>query len=96
MSNPIEGLEVESRVLSNEDTAPRIDAEIKNKSFGDIFDIEVITTVFDSNDVAIASSRTVIAILEKQSSKLITFTWPQEFSSPASRIEIVPQAPFRE
>ncbi len=96
VDNPVEGLEVESRVLSNENTAPRIDADITNKSFDDIFNVDVIATVFNADDVAIASSRTVIDVLQKQSSVQVTFTWPQRFSSPSTRIEITPQAPFRE
>lgn len=96
VSDPIKGLEVKSRVLSNEEMAPRIDAVIQNQSFRDIFDIEIIATIFNANDIAIASSRTVIDVLPKQSSQSVTFTWPQKFSNPASRIEIIPQAPFRE
>ncbi len=95
VDNTIRGLEVESRVLSNEDTEPRIDAVILNESFNDIYDVEIITTIFNSNDVAIASSRTIISILPKQSSKQVVFTWPKKFSSKASRIEITPRAPFR-
>ncbi|NQV93416.1 hypothetical protein HQ403_02855 [Candidatus Kaiserbacteria bacterium] len=91
-----EGLEVKSRVLSDESTTPRIDAIISNESFRDIFDIEVIVTVFNTEDVAIGSSRTIIDVLPKQSSQNVTFTWPQKFTSTVSRIEIVPQAPFRE
>ena len=96
VDNLVEGLSVKSRVLSNEETAPRIDAVIENKSFEDIYDIEVVTTIFNTRDVAIASSRTVIELLSKQSSTPITFTWPQKFTDPVSRIEIIPQAPFRE
>ena len=96
VNSPVEGLEVESRVLSNEGLSPRIDAVILNQSFKDIFDIEVIATIFNAEDVAIASSRTVINVLPKQSSQSIVFTWPQKFSSTASRIEIIPRASFRE
>ncbi|MFC1734405.1 hypothetical protein ACFL6I_29215 [candidate division KSB1 bacterium] len=96
VDNLIEGLSVKSRTLSNEETAPRIDVVIENESFKDIYDIEVITTIFNAQDVAIASSRTVIDILPKQSSEPVTFTWPQKFTDPVSRIEIIPQAPFRE
>jgi hypothetical protein len=96
VDNPIEGLEVKNRVFSNEETAPRINVDIENQSFKDIYDIEVIVTIFNVRDVAIASSRTVINILPKQSSQSVTFTWPQKFSDSVSRIEIIPQAPFRE
>ncbi|HEC32640.1 MAG TPA: hypothetical protein ENI63_00060 [Candidatus Kaiserbacteria bacterium] len=95
VDNPIEGLKVRSRKLNNQGVTPRVDAVIENKSFVDIFDIEVIITIFNARDVAIASSRTVIDMLPKQSSKPVTFTWPQKFSDPVSRIDIVPQAPFR-
>ena len=96
VDNPIDGIEVKSRELSNEEIVPRVDSVIENQSFTDISDVEVIITIFNAYDVAIASSRTVIDILPKQSSQLVTFTWPQKFSDPVSRIEIIPQAPFRE
>jgi len=96
VESPIEGLEVRSRELSNEEIAPRVDTVIENQSFEDIFNIEVIITIFNTEDVAIASSRTVIDVLPKQSSKQVTFTWPQRFSDSVSRISIIPQAPFRE
>lgn len=96
VSSSIEGLEVKSRTLDSEEIAPRIDAVISNDSFNDIFNIEVIVIVFNTQDIAIGSSRTVIDVLSKQSSKNVTFTWPQKFSSPVSRIEVVPRAAFRE
>ena len=96
VDNPIEGLGVENRELSNRETAPRVDATITNQSFEDIFGVEVIVTIFNHQDVAIASSRTVIDVLPRQSSQPVTFTWPQAFSDSASRVEIIPQAPFRE
>jgi len=96
VDNPIEGLNVENWSLSNRDTAPRIDAKIENKSFEDIYNIEVVATVFNSSGVAIAASRTIIEVLSKQSSYEVTFTWPQKFSDSVSRVEIIPRADFHD
>ncbi|MBI2618420.1 hypothetical protein HYW58_03140 [Candidatus Kaiserbacteria bacterium] len=94
--SPVEGLSVESRALRNEDDAPELNAVISNQSFQDISNIEVIATVFNADNIAIASSRTVIALLSGQSSESVTFTWPRPFRDSVSRIDIIPKAPFRE
>ncbi|MCW9054873.1 MAG: FxLYD domain-containing protein [Candidatus Pacebacteria bacterium] len=96
VDSPVKGLAVGDRELTEETSAPRITAEIKNNSFSDIHNIEVVATVFDEQDTAIASSRTAIESLQQQSSQIVVFTWPRPFTGVVSRIEIVPQAPFRE
>jgi hypothetical protein len=88
------GLSIGTRILSNEDTLPRVDATIRNDSFEDIFDIEVVVTLFDSAGNAIHSSRTVLNLLASQSSQSVVFTWPEPFPAPISRIEIIPRSPF--
>lgn len=89
------GLKVGTRTLSNESTAPRIDAVIENNSFEDLFDVEVVATIFDSSGTAIASSRSVLDVLRKKTSQKVVFTWPETFTAPAAEIEIIPRTPFR-
>lgn len=96
VDNPVEGLSVERRVLQNENTTPQLDAVIVNQSFQDIFRVDVIATLFNADNIAIASSRTVIDLLPSQSSRPVTFTWPRPLNTPVSRIDITPKAPFRE
>lgn len=96
VDSPVEGLSVENRTLRDENIAPQLDAVIRNQSFQDIFNVNIIATVFNADNVAIASSRTVIDLLPRQSSSAVTFTWPLPFRDSVSRIDIIPHAPFRE
>jgi hypothetical protein len=92
--NPITMLKVVNKALSNAETLPRIDATLQNNSTEEFSDIEVIATIFDLNDNAIASSKTFVNLLPKKSSQKIVFTWPKSFQSPVARIEIIPRVPL--
>lgn len=94
VTEPQERLVIGTRTVSNEDTLPRIDAVVKNISFEAVDDIEVVATIFNSSGNAIASSRTTLGVLAGQAEQSIVFTWPQPFSAPVSRIEIIPRTPF--
>lgn len=87
-------LTITNKVLSNPDSLPRIDATISNSSVDEFADVEVVATVFDVNDNAIASSKTFVNLLPKRSSQSIVFTWPQPFPQVMARIEIIPRIPL--
>lgn len=78
-------LSVKNQRLSNITKTPRIDAVVENSSVDDIFDLEVVGVVFDIDDNAIAASRTIIPLLERQSSEEIVFTWPEAFLKKVER-----------
>lgn len=65
--------------LLREETAPRVEARVKNESIEDIEDIELVISVFDGADNTIAASRTFIDKLNKNSSTDVFFTWPRPF-----------------
>ncbi len=65
--------------LLREDTAPRVEARVKNNSIENINNIELIASIFDGADNTIAVSRTFIDNLKKDSSSDIFFTWPKPF-----------------
>lgn len=69
---------------------PRITATIQNPAFDPVYNVEVVATVFDADDVAIAASRTVVPGIKARSSMPITFTWNAPFVRPASYIEVKP------
>lgn len=76
---------VKNQRLSNIEKTPRIDAVVENVSVDDLFDLEVVGVVFDVDDNAIAASRTIIPLLERQSSEEIVFTWPEPFLKKVER-----------
>lgn len=68
-----------------------ISATVSNSSFFDLENVEVHAVVYDQDDNAIASSRTIIDRLSKRSTKDIVFTWPYALPSDRGRVDILPQ-----
>ncbi len=82
-------LTVENIASSNENLAPRIDAVIHNKSLKVIANLEAVAIVYDTDDNAIAASRTVVQNLAAGASTPVTFTWPAPWAGSAVRKEVV-------
>jgi hypothetical protein len=79
----------ESRV-SRTDSRPRLDAMVENRSLYAEHAISFIAIVYDENNNAFASSKTVLSTLNPKSKLPIVFTWPEAFARSVSRIEIIP------
>ena len=78
-------LVVKRQAISNVETAPRVNADLSNESINDIFDIEVVSVIYDVNDNAIGASRTIVPLLPRQGSEPIVFTWPERFETRIER-----------
>lgn len=76
---PNPDLLVSEKVLSNEDTKPRLDARIENKSSRPQSHIETVAIVYDDKENAIGASRTVIDKLDVGETADAIFTWPAPF-----------------
>lgn len=61
------------------DTAPRVEANIKNNTIEKVKNIELVAAIFDGADNVIAASRTFIEELDKDKSADVFFTWPKTF-----------------
>lgn len=61
------------------DTAPRVEATIRNNDIFDIKNIEFVIAIFDGSGNAIAASRTLLEELKRNDSANIFFTWPKPF-----------------
>lgn len=61
------------------DSAPRVEANVKNNGTDEIKNIELIIAIFDGSDNTIAASRTFIERLKKNESTDVFFTWPKPF-----------------
>ena len=69
---------------------PRVSATLINPIAEPFSNVRLIATVFDSNDQAIAASRTVVAILPAQGTAPMVFTWNVPFASTPARVEVIP------
>ncbi|HVV39419.1 MAG TPA: hypothetical protein VHD31_03840 [Candidatus Paceibacterota bacterium] len=67
-------LELTQQTLS--DDGSRLSAMLVNDSLNDVARVTVAAVLFDSQGVARAASKTIIAPLPRKSSKSIYFTWP--------------------
>jgi len=72
---------VTSKVLSDQDTKPRIEARIENRSSSPQSYIEVLAIVYDDKENAIGASRTFVDNLSSGQSQNVTFTWPVPFET---------------
>ena len=61
------------------ESAPRVEASVKNNSLKDLQNIELIVAIFDGSDNVVAASRTFLEILKKNESRNVFFTWPRPF-----------------
>lgn len=81
-------LVVTKKILSNKDTAPRIDSQIENRSSAPQNHIEVVAIVYDNKENAIGASRTFIDRLVGGQSEDIVFTWPAPFETKEELCEL--------
>lgn len=84
-------LVIAAQTLKNVDESPRLEAQLQDIEVYDVKNIEVVATIFDEQENAMAASRTIIPIVYGQSSKPLIFTWPKPFPRASSRIEIIPR-----
>ncbi len=72
-------LNVKYSPLSGTSTAPRIDGTISNASQKSVDSLELVALVQDSQENAVAVSRTFVDNLAKGTSQDFVFTWPKPF-----------------
>ncbi len=75
----VEDLVITHTPLLRLDNAPRVEANVKNNSSVDVDNVELVISIFDGQDNAIAASRTFVNKLKKNEDANIFFTWPRPF-----------------
>ena len=77
--NPSNDISITNSPLSNLDSQPRVQANVRNNSTKEIDNIELVAAIFDGSDNAVAASRTFIDSLPKNTNTNVLFTWPRPF-----------------
>ncbi|MEI7709460.1 MAG: hypothetical protein WCI76_01985 [bacterium] len=80
--------------LTGEDTAPALSATIKNNSFFNIKEMNVVAILYDASHNAISASKTFLDALAPAESKDVSFTWPEVFTAKVATKEILPMYDF--
>lgn len=76
--------------LTDLEASPKASATLSNPTFVDVGAFEVMAIVYDAFDNAIASSKTFVDELPRQSEAKVFFSWPTPFPEEARRLEILP------
>lgn len=81
---------VSSIALTDEDTAPKLSAKIRNGSLFTIPAIKVVAILYDALGNSVAVSSTYIDLLNGEESKDVNFSWPEPILSKVIAKEIIP------
>jgi hypothetical protein len=91
MQDTSRALTVTGKTITDVGTTPRVSATAENTAVAEAREVEFVVTVFDTAGNAIASSRTVIPLMKPGERTPLVFTWPDPFTSPVGRIDILPR-----
>lgn len=78
-ANPIPELAVKGFSLSREITNPRLDAVVENMSLEEVFNIDLVSLIYEDSGNIIAASKTFIDRIAPGASAPAVFTWPRPF-----------------
>jgi hypothetical protein len=87
--NPLPGIVIEDKFLSNEDSEPRLSAEIYNPTLDRVSNIELTAIISNQEGNMIGASKTFIDTLDKDEREPLVFTWPRPFSGTPAVIEVL-------
>ncbi len=76
--------------LTDEATRPRLTLTVKNGSFFEVRDLNIIAILYDANHNAISASRTFVENLKEEEVTEASFTWPEPLSGTVVFKEIIP------
>jgi len=76
--------------LVNEDTSPVLSAVVKNNSFYNIPEMDVVAVLYDADHNAVSTSRTYLENLAGEEERSINFTWREPFLKEVVAKEIIP------
>ncbi len=89
-------LEVVEQRFSRQDTSPKLEAKIVNKTLNTFVDVEVIAIVYNEEGNGMLSSRTFIDRIGDKGTVDVVFTWPEAINFTPSKIEVIPNLALKE
>lgn len=89
--NAIEHISVNGKAISGANQEPRVIAVAQNSDVRALKDVEFVAVVFDTQGNAIAASRTILPRMEPGEKYDLSFTWPNPFSVPVGRVDVLPR-----
>jgi hypothetical protein len=86
---------VENKVVSADAPAPRVSAELANRTLAPLGRVEAVVVIFDGRDNAMAASKTFVDAIPKNGRASVAFTWSAPFPEAPVRVEIYPRVVAR-
>lgn len=87
--------QIKDPVLVNENVAPKLSADIENRSLYNFIDVPVVAILYDEEDNAVAVSQTYVDVINQSKTEKAYFSWPEPFGKDISFIEVIPRVnPF--
>lgn len=86
-----QGLSAVSQPPIDTDTAPKLFATLTNNDLTEVDNIQSVAILYDTNGNAIAFSKTFTDSIAPGATADIAFTWPEPFTAPVYKTEIVSQ-----
>jgi len=80
-----------SAASSTATTSPRLDATLQNDSDYTVSNVEVVALLYDATGNAVGASDTIVNSIAPRLSTALVYTWPQNFSTPVTKIVITPK-----
>jgi hypothetical protein len=87
--NPEPDIEIKDQALIQEDTVPRLEATVENKSLSSVENIDLIALITDAEGNIFAASKTYIDSLAPSTETPAVFSWPRPFKTKAVGIQIM-------
>lgn len=81
---------IRKQELLKVDGLPRVTATVVNNTTQDLRNTRFVVILYDEENNALATSNTLIRMLERNATQNIVFTWPTNFESEATKFEIIP------
>ncbi len=78
-------------LVADTDSTPRLTATMQNNTIYDIPQVDVFAILYDSEENAIAVSKSLFSPVGKNSETPLIFTWPEPFDRTVARTEIIPK-----
>lgn len=86
---------VTSRKLTEEDTAPKLEVTLTNKSVLPVRDLIVTAVLYNAEGNVYQTSRTFLEFIDRDSDAALFYTWPEPFEEDVTKIDIfIDEAPL--
>lgn len=90
MNNVSSAITISNTTVADTASAPQVSATALNTSVETLNKVSFVAVLFEPNGNAFQTSSTIIDTFPPDASQVITFTWPDPFTSEMGHVDIIP------